>query len=103
MCEDSATDSVVVWGVSVLINMLNKTSGKILVPMLAILILSGSAIGQSIFGTVTGTVADASGAVIPKANVTMTNEGSGDVRKTVTNSDGYFTISSVPAGTYKVL
>ena len=84
--------------------MLNNTSGKTLLPVvLSILILSGMANGQSIFGTITGTVADASGAVIPKANVTMTNEGSGDVRKTVTNSDGYFTISSVPAGTYKVL
>ncbi len=84
--------------------MLKKLSGKSLLPLaLAFLLLSVLAYGQSIFGTLTGTAADASGAVIPKANVTLTNEGSGDVRKTVTNSDGYFTISSVPAGTYKVI
>src|SRR5262249_30062760 len=71
--------------------------------LLACLLLSALVFGQSIFGTLTGTVSDASGAVIPKANVTMTNEGSGDIRKTVTNNDGYFTISSVPAGSYTVL
>ncbi len=55
---------------------------------------------QSITGTLTGTVGDASGAVVPGANVSLINEGSGDERKTVTNSDGYFTIAAVPAGTY---
>src|ERR1700681_691989 len=58
------------------------------------------AFGQSIFATLTGTVSDPSGAVVPNANVTMKNEGSGDIRKTVSNSDGYFTFSSLPTGTY---
>jgi len=43
----------------------------------------------------TGIVSDSSGAVVPGANVTLKNAGSGDVRKTVANSDGYFTVSSV--------
>lgn len=58
--------------------------------------------GQSGTGTLTGTVADSSGAVVPGASVTLTNQGSGDVRKTVTNGDGYFTIAAVPAGSYSV-
>ncbi len=58
------------------------------------------AFAQSMAGTLTGTVTDASGAVIPNANVTARNESSGDLRKTVTNGEGYFTISSLPAATY---
>ncbi len=55
---------------------------------------------QSIYGTITGTVTDASGAVVPNADVVLANASSGDVRKSTTNSDGYYSFSSVPAGTY---
>src|SRR5260370_8058469 len=58
------------------------------------------AVGQSIFGTLIGSVVDSSGGFVPNANVTLKNAESGDLRKTVTNSDGYFTFSSVPVGTY---
>jgi len=58
------------------------------------------AIAQSIFATLTGVVSDASGAPIPKANVVITNASSGDVRRSVTNSDGYFSFTSVPTGAY---
>lgn len=65
------------------------------------LLLSAAPIrAQSIFGTITGTVTDPSGADIPRANLTLKNESSGDLRKTVTNSDGYYSFSSVPAGSY---
>jgi len=57
---------------------------------------------QSIMGTLTGTVADSSGAVIPQANVAIRNEASGDVRRTVTNSGGFFTFSALPAATYSL-
>ncbi len=54
--------------------------------------------GQQITGTLTGIVADSSGAVIPAAAVTMTNENSGDIRRTESNAEGYFTISGVMPG-----
>jgi Carboxypeptidase regulatory-like domain len=57
---------------------------------------------QSIFGTITGTVTDPSGAVIPNANVTLKNASSGDIRHTVTNADGYYSFASVPAGSYNL-
>ncbi|HCC55867.1 MAG TPA: carboxypeptidase regulatory-like domain-containing protein, partial [Solibacterales bacterium] len=53
-------------------------------------------------GTLTGTVADSSGAVIPHANITLTNEASGDIRRVVSNSEGFFTFSSIPPATYSV-
>jgi hypothetical protein len=70
--------------------------------VVALFVCGVTASGQSIFGTLTGTVADASSAVIPNAKVTLRNEGSGDVRRTVANADGFFTFASVPVGTYTV-
>lgn len=57
---------------------------------------------QSIFASLTGVVSDTSDAVIPGAKITLTNSASGDVRRTVSNSDGYYTFSAVPVGTYKI-
>ncbi len=57
---------------------------------------------QSIYGTITGTVTDTSGAVVPNADITLKNASSGDERKSVSNSDGYYSFSSVPAGTYEI-
>ncbi len=50
--------------------------------------------------TLTGTVADASGAVIRGANVELKSEASGDVRRTISNAEGFFTITAVPPGKY---
>ena len=58
--------------------------------------------GQGVTATLTGTVADASGGVVPNANVMLTNELSGDVRRTVTNSDGYYSFPAVLAGSYRL-
>src|SRR5207245_8287191 len=68
------------------------------------LVVAGCSVayGQSIFATLTGVVSDSSEAVIPGAKVTLTNALSGDVRRTVTNGEGYFTFASVPAATYKM-
>ncbi|MGC2635850.1 MAG: carboxypeptidase-like regulatory domain-containing protein, partial [Acidobacteriaceae bacterium] len=53
-------------------------------------------------GTILGTVTDISGAVIPKATVTITNVGTG-VRSTVTTTSvGDFTVLSLIPGQYKV-
>src|SRR5438874_1404215 len=57
---------------------------------------------QSIYGTITGTVSDQSGAVVPGASVLLKNGATGEVRKSDTNNEGYFSYSSVPAGTYSL-
>ncbi|MCW5979976.1 MAG: carboxypeptidase regulatory-like domain-containing protein [Bryobacteraceae bacterium] len=57
---------------------------------------------QQITGTLTGIVSDPSGASIPGAAVTMTNENSGDIRRSETNEEGYFSITGVMPGTYTV-
>ena len=60
------------------------------------------ALGQTTTATLTGTVFDASGAVVVSATVTLKNEASGDLRSTVSNSEGYFTFAAVPPATYSV-
>ena len=57
---------------------------------------------QNVTGNLTGTVADPSGAVIPGATVIMKNDSSGDERRTVTNTDGFFSINAVQPGDYTV-
>jgi len=58
--------------------------------------------GQSTFGSVTGTVTDPSGAVIPAARVEVTNEGTGTTRDVTTSSAGVFNVPNLDIGTYKV-
>src|SRR5271157_5857943 len=53
-------------------------------------------------GGITGTVKDASGAVIPGAKVTLTNEGTSFSVSTVTDSAGGYTFTPVKIGSYKV-
>src|SRR5208283_685113 len=57
---------------------------------------------QSFFASLSGTVVDNSGAVIPGAEVTVKNSSSGTSRTVKTSQDGYFSLTEVPAGTYEV-
>jgi hypothetical protein len=53
-------------------------------------------------GTLSGTVVDSSGGVLPGATVTLINELSGDQRVVVTNNDGNFVFAALPVSTYTV-
>ena len=53
-------------------------------------------------GTITGTVTDTSGAIVPSAAITVTNVGTGLQKSMVTNQSGIFVASSLPYGTYVV-
>ena len=58
--------------------------------------------GQSDLSTITGTVQDPSNSAVPKAKVTVLNEGTGTSRTTDTNEAGHYTVSNIPAGSYTV-
>jgi outer membrane receptor protein involved in Fe transport len=51
-------------------------------------------------GQLRGRAVDQSGLVMPGADVSLTNEVSRDTRRAVTDSDGRFVFTAVPAGTY---
>ncbi len=59
-----------------------------------------SLFGQSATGSISGTVADSSGAVIPKATVILTDEATKGKRDSVSNNSGVFNFPSVYPGTY---
>ena len=61
-----------------------------------------SGVAQSDRGTITGTVADQAGAMIPNVIVTAENLGTGVQIKTETTDTGNYTIPSIPAGNYSV-
>ncbi|MGC2154422.1 MAG: carboxypeptidase-like regulatory domain-containing protein, partial [Terriglobales bacterium] len=46
-------------------------------------------------GTITGTVTDTSGAIVPSAAITVTNVGTGLQKSMVTNQSGIFVASSL--------
>ena len=72
-------------------------------PLLVILCgLTGMAMAQTATGQITGTVKDASSAVLARAKVTVTNQANGFTRETVTNEDGSYVFPLLPVGAYTV-
>src|SRR5215831_3570128 len=57
---------------------------------------------QSSNGTISGTVADASGAVVPGVTVTATNGATGVVTTVLSNDAGVYNFASLLPGTYKI-
>jgi hypothetical protein len=57
---------------------------------------------QTFRGGIQGTVTDPNGAVIPGADVTITNPDTGLTRTTQTDNDGSYIVSELPIGTYRV-
>jgi hypothetical protein len=74
----------------------------VLVIISAILMGISGAAGQTTFGTITGTVTDPSGAVVPNAKVSVINEQEGTVRQLATGSTGVYTAPNLAVGSYKV-
>ncbi len=63
----------------------------------------GSALGQTTSGDIVGVVKDASGAVIVRADVSITNQETGVVTNLATGSSGEYHASNLPAGKYDVV
>src|SRR5689334_5964037 len=53
-------------------------------------------------GSISGTVTDASGAVVEGAQVTITNQGNNSARIATTNSSGYYSVPNLVPGVYAV-
>ena len=63
---------------------------------------SRSASAQQVTADAIGRVSDPTGAVVPNASVIITNTGTHESRKTLTNAEGDFTFNSLQIGSYTV-
>jgi hypothetical protein len=62
----------------------------------------GSAHAQTTAGLITGTITDQSGAVVPEAQIELTNQATGVQRKAITDSNGHYTVPELQPGVYDV-
>src|SRR2546427_8802928 len=67
------------------------------------LLFSVCSMAQMQNGQFTGTVTDPSGAAVPSAKVTITNQATNLSVSTTTNSTGFYTAKELPVGTYKLM
>jgi hypothetical protein len=72
--------------------------------LLAMLVSAGAAVAraQVLYGTITGEVTDPTGADIPNAKVTVTNQANGETRSTTTGGHGEYTVPNLEPGPYTV-
>jgi len=79
---------------------------QFMVPLLMLLIVAAGvtipAIAQVGQSTITGTVEDVSGAVIPGAAITLTDTNNQTQRTATSDAHGFFSFTSLPASTYDV-
>ena len=73
---------------------------KFLVLLAMTLVFCSVSLAQE--GSITGSVHDSSGAIIPNANVKISNVEQGWVRTAQTNSAGEYLVPGLPAGNYNV-
>src|SRR6476469_4635614 len=71
--------------------------------LLAFAILAPLAIQAQTKGSLSGTVTDPAGAVVPGASVTIKNNATSAVRTATTGDNGVFQLSDVDPGTYTVM
>ena len=87
-------------------NSLSRRLGASVLPTLLTLfaaaVLCTNAGAQVRFGSVVGTVADASGATVSGATVKLTNLGTNETRTMQTSSAGTYSFPNLTAGMYRV-
>src|SRR2546425_7514828 len=78
------------------------TSRPALFLLVALMSLNGALFAQITIATLTGAVKDATGAVVPRARIEAVNRGTGLVRSAVSDSNGQYILSDLPAGHYQI-
>jgi hypothetical protein len=69
---------------------------------LLVLIVAGCLPGQTFYGSVVGSVTDASGSAVPEASVVLINAGTSERRTMQTGSDGSYRFVNLQPGRYRL-
>jgi len=82
---------------------MRNTSGVLFVRLVLLAgVLTSQLQGQGDRGVITGTVTDASGAIVPGAAITVIQKDTNTSFKTTTSTAGDFAVPSLPVGSYQV-
>ncbi|MBZ5623766.1 MAG: carboxypeptidase regulatory-like domain-containing protein [Acidobacteriia bacterium] len=84
--------------------MLRLHSGPVLAVSLCVTLFAVSTIcfAQESRGSITGKILDPQNAIVPNANIVVTNVETNVAKRTVTNQTGYFEVIALDPGTYSV-
>src|SRR5215510_14281445 len=74
----------------------------ILAGALTCLLFASRSLSQSSFGSITGSVKDPTGSLVPSAEVEVINDGTGTTRRVTTSAAGVFNVPNLDLGSYKV-
>ncbi len=66
------------------------------------LLFAALCLGQTFYGSMVGSVNDASGSAVPQANVTLTNLGTAERKNSVTDASGNYQFVNLVPGQYKI-
>jgi hypothetical protein len=78
-----------------------KRAFGIAVLFAALISISATLFAQAV-GTISGTIKDGTGAVIPGATVTALNQGTGVTREALSDDSGHYALPLLPVGTYNL-
>src|SRR5439155_15718208 len=70
--------------------------------LLGILVFGGKTYGQAVSGSMTGVITGPNGAAVPDAPFQARNKSTGATARTMSKSDGRYTLTSLTAGTYEI-
>ena len=99
---DSASREVIYYGHHPFDDLKKGISMRKLQLIVWLFVFSHAASAQTDRGTITGTVSDATGAVIPGATIEAKNVATGAVYQAGSSETGNYTLAQLPAGTYEV-
>src|ERR1051326_5656038 len=80
-----------------------RASTKVVSVFTTLLVFTAITAGQETTGSIVGLVTDPSGAVLPGAQVSVTNVETNATYKAITNAEGNFTLRTLPVGHYKLV
>jgi len=81
---------------------MRRTASHLLFVLLSTIFVFSPNYAQVPTGALAGAVTDATGAVVPNAVVTLTNKETGATRTVESNSEGFYSAPSLPAGEYEM-
>ena len=79
-----------------------KRIAQVLICLGLTVLLSATAFGQAVYGSIIGTVTDPSGAAVSNAKVTVTSVRKGTTEETTTNADGNYSVTHLIPDIYEV-